>query len=132
MRGCTGKTRECRKHFRDRVQAHKSLVLSHGNTQQRRLSLREMRMAPLGPCNEHFRIEENIHLGKDVVPVCPRFRAALMNPQAVDLNHRRPLLDSLEKQALRLLNSIELRIRFETQRESAQRWAATTTLKNPC
>ena len=54
--------RECGKHFRDRVQAHKSLVLPRGDAQQRRPGLRVVRMALLGGGNENCRIEENIHL----------------------------------------------------------------------
>ena len=55
--------RECGKHFRDRVQAHKSLVLPRGDAQQRRPGLRVVRMALLGGGNENCRIEENIHSG---------------------------------------------------------------------
>ena len=55
--------RERGKHFRDRVQAHESLVLPRGDAQQRRPGLRVVRMALLGGGNENCRIEENIHLG---------------------------------------------------------------------
>jgi len=54
--------RECGKHFRDRVRAHKSLVPPGGDAQQRRPGLRVVRMALLGGGNENGRIEENIHL----------------------------------------------------------------------
>ncbi len=43
------------------------------------------------------------HVLKDSLPVCPRFRAALMDPQAIDLDHRRPSFDPLEKYAIGLL-----------------------------
>src|SRR5271166_3122517 len=55
--------RECGKHFCDRVQAHKSLVLPRGDAQQRRPGLGVVRMALLGGGNENCRIKENIHLG---------------------------------------------------------------------
>ena len=55
-------TRECGKHFRDRVQAHKSLVPPRGDPQQCRPGLRVVRMALLGGSNENCRVEENIHL----------------------------------------------------------------------
>lgn len=54
--------RECGIHFRDRVLAHKSLVLPCSDAQQRRPGLRVVRMALLGSGNENRRIEENIHL----------------------------------------------------------------------
>jgi hypothetical protein len=38
-----------------------------------------------------------------------------VNPQTIDFDHGRPLSDPLEKQAFRLLNSLQLRIRLETQ-----------------
>src|SRR5271157_5811638 len=55
--------RECGKHCRDRVQAHKSLVLRRGDAQQRRPGLGVVRMALFRGGNENLRIEENIHLG---------------------------------------------------------------------
>ena len=38
-----------------------------------------------------------------------------MDPQTIDLDHGRPLLDPLEKHALGLLNSLQLRVRLEAQ-----------------
>jgi hypothetical protein len=38
-----------------------------------------------------------------------------MGPQTIDLGHGRPLFDPLEKHALRLLNSLQLRVRLEAQ-----------------
>src|ERR1019366_5092408 len=55
------------------------------------------------------------HVFKDALPVCPRFRAALMDPQTIDLDHGRPLFGPLEKHALRLLNSHQLRVRLEAE-----------------
>ena len=55
--------RERGKHFRDRVLAHKSLVLARSDAQQRWSGLREVRMTLLGGGNENGRIEENIHRG---------------------------------------------------------------------
>jgi hypothetical protein len=52
---------------------------------------------------------------KDALPVCPLFRSALMDPQTIDLDHRRPMLDPLKKHALRLLNSFQLRVRLEAE-----------------
>ena len=88
-----------------------------GDAQQRRPSLSVVRMALLGGGNENCRIEENIHWLcfqnglnpliahslKHTLPVCRRFRAALMNPQTIDVDHGRPLFDPLETHALRLL-----------------------------
>jgi len=54
--------RECGKHFRDRVQAHKPLVPPGGDAQQRRPGLRVVRMALLGGGNQNCGIEENVHL----------------------------------------------------------------------
>lgn len=50
------------KHFRDRVLAHKSLILARADAQQRRPRLRVVRMALLGGGNENGRIDENIQL----------------------------------------------------------------------
>ena len=52
---------------------------------------------------------------QDVLPVCAWFRAALMDPQTVDLEHGRPLVDPLEKHAFRLLHSLEFRVRPKAQ-----------------
>ena len=49
---------ECGKYFRDRVLAHKSLVLPGGHAQQRRPGLCVVRIALLGGGNEDRRIEE--------------------------------------------------------------------------
>jgi hypothetical protein len=38
-----------------------------------------------------------------------------MDPQTIDLDHGRPLFDPPEKHALRLLNSLQLRVRLEAQ-----------------
>ena len=116
-------------HFRDRVQAHKSLVPSRGDAQQCRSGLRVVRMALLGGGNENCRIEENVHwlrlqnglnpllahVLKDALPVCPWFCGALMDPQTIDLGHGRPLFDPLEKHAFRLLNSFQFGVRLEAQ-----------------
>ena len=116
IRGWTGRRRECGKHFRDRVHAHITFILPRGDAHQRRPSLSVVRIALLGGGNENCRIEENIHRLcfqnglnpliahslKHTLLVC-RFRAALMNPQTIDLDHGRPLFDPLETHALRLL-----------------------------
>src|SRR5271165_4054623 len=52
---------------------------------------------------------------QDALPVCPRFGAALMDPQTIDLDHGRPLFDPLEKHALRMLNRFQFRIRLDAQ-----------------
>ena len=52
---------------------------------------------------------------KDALPVCPRFRPALMDPQTIHLDHGGPLLRSLEKHAVRLLNSLQIHVRHEAQ-----------------
>ncbi len=118
------------KHFRNRVPAHKSPVLPPADTQQRRPGLSVLRMALLGGGNQDCRIKENVHpwlrfqngrnpflahFFKDALPVCPRFWAALMDPQTIDLDHGRPLFDPLEKHALRSLNSLKPRVRLEAQ-----------------
>lgn len=117
-------------HFRDRVLSHKSLILPRGDAQQRRPGLRVVRMALLGGGDENSCIEENIHFRlrfqngvnpplahvlKDALPVCPWFRAALVDPQTIDLDHGRPLLGPLEKYALGLLNSHKLGVRLEAE-----------------
>jgi hypothetical protein len=38
-----------------------------------------------------------------------------MDPQTIDFDHGRPLLDPLEEHALRLLNSLQFRVRSEAQ-----------------
>ena len=122
--------RECRIDFRDRVQPHKSPILPRDDTHQRRPGLRVVRMALLGGGNQNCRIEENIqfwlcfqsrlnplraYVVKDALPVCPRFWAPLMDPQTIDFDHGRSLFDPLEKHALRLLNSLQLHVRFEAK-----------------
>lgn len=49
------------------------------------------------------------------MPVCPRFRAALVDPEAVDFDHGRLLPDPLQKHAVGLLNSLQLRVRLEAE-----------------
>jgi hypothetical protein len=56
-----------------------------------------------------------MHVLKRAIPVCPRFWAALMDPQTIDLDHGRPVFDPLEKHALRPLNSLQLCVRLEAQ-----------------
>src|SRR5271166_2914468 len=80
---------------------------------QRELSYR--RKYPLGLRFQNGPNPLLAHVLKDALPVCPRFGATLMDPQTIDLDHGRPLFDPLEKHALRLLNSFQLRIRFESQ-----------------
>jgi hypothetical protein len=55
------------------------------------------------------------HVLKDAIPVCPRFGAALMDPQTINLDHGRTLLDALEKYTLGLLYSLQLRVWLEAQ-----------------
>src|ERR1017187_4541723 len=62
------------------------------------------------------------HVFKDALPVCPRFCDALMDPQTIDLDHGRPLFGPLEKHALRLLNSHQLRVRLEAEPLPGRFW----------
>ena len=52
---------------------------------------------------------------QDMLPVCAWFRAALMDPQTVDLAHGGPLVNPLEKHAFRLLHSLEFRVWAKAQ-----------------
>ena len=52
---------------------------------------------------------------KNALPVCPRFRAAPMDPQTIGLDHGRPLFEPPEKHALLLLKSLQIRVRLEAQ-----------------
>ena len=99
-------------------------------------------MALLGGCNENRRIEENIqselcfqngfdpflaNLLKNAIPVCSRYCSSLMDPQTIDLDHGRPLLDPFEKHAVGVFNSLQLR--FSGLKPSRSRRGLGTTIR---
>jgi hypothetical protein len=74
----------------------------HLAAQRNSSRLRVVRMALLGSRKQNLRFQNSCdplfaHVLNDAFPLCPGPRDALMHPQTIDLDHGRPLFDSLEK-----------------------------------